>query len=407
MVQRITHLLGGYAFRNRELRVMYLACFLSFLGASSIFPIFILYARQQHASATELGLLAGALLLAPLVAQMPLGWLVDHWGRAPVLMFGLLAHPVVVLLYVVFNTPWELIALRFIEGIIISAFSPSINAYIADVTPEEHRAEAYGGFGATLNGGLFAGPLIGGLIGGTFGFKAAFVAAFLMELFAIPVVLWSIQEPKRHIVRHEDCPHIPWSALFTGPLVAVYIGYLCIQILEGSMTALWTLYVHDLGGSLTFIGFTITVFAIPQILLGTASGRVAGRMPRALTMFVGGLLVSLVYVSYGLVTSLVAVLVLGLLEGMLLMVQQPLAQSLLADASPAEARGRAQGLAGMIGSLGGFASAFFAPPLYYQSHALPWFLLGICTVIGWSVASVGAVLYERHHRSPASAEQVA
>lgn len=407
MVQRITQLLGGYAFRNRELRVLYLACFLSFLGASSIFPVFILYARQQHASATELGLMAGALLLAPLVAQMPLGWLVDHWGRVPVLMFGLLAHPVVVLLYVAFNTPWDLIALRFIEGIIVSAFSPAINAYIADVTPEEHRAEAYGGFGATLNGGLFAGPLIGGVIAGAFGFKATFVAAFLMELFAIPVVLWSIHEPKRHIARHEDRPHIPWSALFTGPLVAVYIGYLCIQVMEGSMTALWTLYVRDLGGSLTFIGFTITVFAIPQIVLGTASGRAAGRMPRALTMFAGGILVSLVYVSYGLVTSLGAVLALGLIEGVLLMFQQPLAQSLLADASPAEARGRAQGLAGMIGSLGGFASAFFAPPLYYQAHALPWFLLGICTAIGWSAASVGAVLYTRHHRSPASAEGVA
>src|SRR5437660_1112509 len=101
---------GGYAMSRRDLRLLYAAIFLSFLGASITFPIRLLYAQAHHASPMELGLMAGSFLLAPLVAQLPMGWLVDHWGRVPVLLIGLIVHPILCFLYIPLNTPADLIA---------------------------------------------------------------------------------------------------------------------------------------------------------------------------------------------------------------------------------------------------------------------------------------------------------
>ena len=47
----------------------------------------------------------------------------------------MVGHALISLLYIVFNAPVELIALRFVEGITIAAVRPAANAYIADVTP--------------------------------------------------------------------------------------------------------------------------------------------------------------------------------------------------------------------------------------------------------------------------------
>jgi hypothetical protein len=46
------------------------------------------------------------------------------------------------------------------------------------------------------------------------------------------------------------------------------------------------------------------------------------------------------------------------IEGFIIIFQEPLAQGLLADASPVEARGRVQGMAGAIGAIGELAAAF-------------------------------------------------
>src|SRR5579884_4041996 len=134
--------MGGYAFSRRDLQLLYAAVFLSFLGTSVSFPLRMLYAQKHGATPAELGLMASSFLIAPLIAQFPMGWLVDRWGRVPVLVFALVTHTIVSFLYIPLNTPVDLIVLRFVEGIIVSAFQPAINAYIADVTPEEHRPEA-------------------------------------------------------------------------------------------------------------------------------------------------------------------------------------------------------------------------------------------------------------------------
>jgi MFS family permease len=394
MFSTVTRIVGGYALSRRDLRLLYAAMFLSFLGASMTFPLRLLYAQRNHASPTELGVMAGSFVLAPLLAQLPMGWLVDRWGRVPVLLFALIAHPIISLLYIPLSTPVDLIGLRFLEGITVAAFQPAINAYIADVTPEEHRSEAYGAFGATLNGGMLIGPLIGGVIGQYFGFTAAFVANFAIEVLAVPLVIGHVHEPRVHRAHHEE-GRVSWRDLFSLPLISIYAAFFCIQTVMGMLGSLWTIWVHDLGGSFTFIGVTFTVFALPQILLGASAGRFADRWGRARFLLVSGVLAGLIYASYGFLTNLAVITVIGVVEGCVIVFQMPVVQGFLAAASPSRARGRAQGMAGAAGSIGATVSAFASLPLYHQARPIPFVAAGAMMMIGALIGSSGAALFAR------------
>src|SRR5436305_13509148 len=105
MLVRIGHLMGGYPFKQRDLRVLYAILFLSFLGTSITFPLRLLYAQAHGATPTELGLMASAIIAAPLFVQVPMGWLVDRWGRVPMLLTALACHAGVSALYLVLVPP--------------------------------------------------------------------------------------------------------------------------------------------------------------------------------------------------------------------------------------------------------------------------------------------------------------
>lgn len=391
---------GGYAMSRRDLRLLFAAVFLSFLGTSMTFPLRMLYAQRHHATPAQLGLMAGAFLLAPLLSQLPMGWLVDRWGRVPILLVGLVGHTIISLLYIRLYAPDELIVLRFLEGIAVSAFQPAIGAYIADVTPEEHRSEAYGALGATLNAGMLIGPLIGGIVGQYFGFTAAFVVNCAIEGAAIPLVLGHVHEPVVH-ENHVAGGPSGWQRLFTVPLTAVYMTYLCMQAAMGMLSALWAIWVHDLGGSYAFIGITFSVFALPQILLGARAGKLADRLGRAPFLLASGILAGIIYISYGFMTSLVLITIFGVLEGLVIVFQQPVVQGFLADASPPDARGRAQGLSGALGAIGGSGMALVSLPLYHQARPAPFIVAGIITIIGGTVSFSGSLVFQRRQKERA------
>lgn len=405
MLVGIGRMFGGYAMSRRDLRLLFAAVFLSFLGSSMTFPLRMLYAQRHHATPTELGLMAAAFLLAPLLAQLPMGWLVDRWGRVPVLLVGLIGHTIIGSLYIWIYAPEALIALRFLEGVTVSAFQPSIGAYIADVTPEEHRSEAYGALGATLNAGMLVGPLIGGIVSQYFGFTVAFIANSLVEGAAIPLVLGHVHEPVVHEI-HTGGGTGGWRRLFTLPLSSVYITYICMQAAMGMLSALWAIWVHALGGSYAYIGITFSMFALPQIFFGARAGKIADRLGRAPFLLASGVLAGLIYVSYGFMTSLVLIAVFGVLEGLVIVFQGPVVQGFLADASPRDARGRAQGLSGAMGAIGGSAMAFVSLPLYHHDRPAPFIVAGIITVIGGMVSFSGSTIFQRRRSRQALTEAV-
>jgi len=113
--------------------------------------------------ATMYGLIGTAWAGLQFLAMPLLGAVSDRVGRRPVLLYsnaGLALHYVILALT---NVLWLVFVARVISGI-ASASVSTANAYVADVTPPEKRAAAFGLMGAAFGVGFVLGPAVGGLL---------------------------------------------------------------------------------------------------------------------------------------------------------------------------------------------------------------------------------------------------
>lgn len=109
-----------------------------------------------------------------------LGLLSDRFGRRPVLLISLSGLGLDFLFMAFAPSLMWLFAGRLISGATAGVFSTA-NAYVADVTPPERRARAFGWMGSAFTIGFLAGPAIGGLLGNV-NLRLPFMAAALVTL---------------------------------------------------------------------------------------------------------------------------------------------------------------------------------------------------------------------------------
>ena len=124
------------------------------------------------------------------------GRLSDRVGRRPVLLWSIAATSVGMALVGLAPSLLLLLAARAFSGIATANIAVA-QAYVADVTPPEHRARGMGIIGIAFGLGFIFGPFIGGWLSqfpvfGREGFLPAFVAAglaavnFLLALRTLP-----------------------------------------------------------------------------------------------------------------------------------------------------------------------------------------------------------------------------
>ncbi len=92
------------------------------------------------------------------------GMLSDRFGRRPVLLLSIFGLGVDYVFMALAPTLGWLFVGRVINGITSASFSTA-NAYVADVTPPQERAKAFGLLGAAFGVGFIVGPAIGGVLG--------------------------------------------------------------------------------------------------------------------------------------------------------------------------------------------------------------------------------------------------
>ncbi|MDO8377665.1 TCR/Tet family MFS transporter [Phenylobacterium sp.] len=92
-----------------------------------------------------------------------LGMLSDRIGRRPVLLISLFGLAID-FMFMAFapNLAWLFVG-RVLNGLTAASFSTA-NAYVADVTPPQERAKAFGWMGSAFSFGFLVGPALGGFL---------------------------------------------------------------------------------------------------------------------------------------------------------------------------------------------------------------------------------------------------
>src|SRR5471032_2304205 len=115
-------------------------------------------------AAKMFGIFGTVFALMQFVFSPILGVFSDRFGRRPVILLSNLGLGLDYIVMALAPTIGWLFLGRIISGITTSSI-PTAMAYIADVTPKEKRAAAFGMIGMAFGIGFNFGPAIGGLIG--------------------------------------------------------------------------------------------------------------------------------------------------------------------------------------------------------------------------------------------------
>src|SRR5256885_2049614 len=221
-----------------------------------------------------------------------IGVLSDRIGRRPVLLLSSLGLGLDYVVMALAPTIGWLFLGRIISGITASSI-PTAMAYIADVTPREKRAGAFGLIGAAFGIGFTFGPVVGGLVGNSdprlaFWVASAFsLANWLYGFFFVPESLpkdkrkeftWRRANPVGSLVLLRSHPDL-WKLA-----TIQFLAYVSHEIF-----AIWALYAiyrfawdpWNIAKSLFVVGVCTAVIS------GGLTGRIVAWLGERRTLYIG------------------------------------------------------------------------------------------------------------------------
>ena len=322
-----------------------------FAGVAAIFPIAPLYVRRHGGGSLAIALFIAGPLIANMLVQVPAGRLTDRIGRRPMLLgsraaFGVLSFA----LFADVGPLWLLATLRTLQGVASGAYVPALRAALADLSGPDKRAEGFAKLQACEMVGLLVGPFVGGAVAlwrdsAIFGVSGVAVFFGLIAMRRIPetrVIHEGDQRAGR--LRWWRNPGILVPCLSVAALGTVFSMY----------DVVWPLYLSARGNSSLVIGITISLFAVPLLILARPGGRLADRSNRRWLMVASFAVAGGCASLYPALRSLGPIIALGTIEACAFVLVEPTLFAVIGDSSSPAERGRAMGIGGLF-QFGGMA----------------------------------------------------
>ncbi|HEY3309776.1 MAG TPA: MFS transporter [Desulfuromonadaceae bacterium] len=331
-------------------RLLLTACaisFVCFFGSYMRIPIVPLFAMSLGADTVQVGLINGAFMLIAGVLSIPSGLVSDRLGRRLPLLGGMILLAGSSLLLYWSSSPLQMAVIYLLFGVGLSAFSPTLMSYVADVTPPEMLGQAYGWYTMSLYGGMTLGPAAGGFLGTALGLRPVFLVAgglifimFLVAFFFLPAY------PVHNRGAGVSPAILPVLKSLMGnrPLVACLVATLGGCFGFGMFVTFMPLYIRSQGMSTGAVGFVFATQALANALSRLPAGRFYGRVADRSLLVSGGLAVfALALAAFGLCHSIVSLMAVAAVMGISMGVAFTVVCALIADAVPREMRGLAMG----------------------------------------------------------------
>ncbi len=353
------------------------------------------------------GLFGTAWAFMQFIFSPVLGALSDRFGRRPVILLSNLGLGLDYVIMALAPTLGWLLVGRVLSGITAASVSTSF-AYVADVTPAERRAAAFGKVGAAFGVGFVLGPAVGGILGGIdlrLPFWAAAAMSLLNAAYGLFVLPESLPPARRAPFAWQRAN--PLGALgllrahpgLLGLAGAGFLGQLAHVVLP-SVSVLYM--THRYGWSETTVGLALASVGVASMVVqGGLVGPLVRRLGERGALLLGYAAGAAGFAIYGLAPT-GAWFVAGVPVMALWGIASPAAQGLMSRRVGPAAQGRLQGanssLQGIAGLIGpGLFTLTFA--FFIDSHGgwtlpgapflLAAMMLAGAAVTAWRVTRTG------------------
>jgi DHA1 family tetracycline resistance protein-like MFS transporter len=362
---------SGPATRAPAATFIFLTVMLDMLAMGMIMPVLprlieSFLRGDASAAAKMLGLFGTVFAAMQFFFSPVLGSLSDRYGRRPIVLlsnFGLGMD--YLLMAWAPALPWLFLG-RVISGLTASSI-PTAMAYMADVTPYEKRAAAFGMLNAAFGVGFVVGPAMGGVLGGVnprLPFVVAACLSLLNGVYGLFVLPESLSREHRAAFSWKRANPVGSLALLakSRSLLLLSAVLLLAYLAQQSLMNVYVLYTdYRFGWSDRTVGLSLGVVGVVQILYGALLVKWATKRFGERACIVFGLVVGASgYVVFGISkTGLLVWFGIPLLN--MLSLTWPAAQSLMSKETSKSEQGLLQGgINGLRGISGIFGPTFFA-----------------------------------------------
>lgn len=349
---------------------------ISIIGVVAFIPLFLtseLGVTDPGEAAFWAGLISGVTPFFVAIAAPFWSMQADRRGPRFALSMILFILGVVIAWMYFTRSPVELLILRMIQGM-SGGFVAVGMSLVMNVTPKKQLTWAMGVFQASMVMGVMFGPLVGGMIADTLGYRMPFVIFCALSFLCLVAV--RLMVPKRiglEQARGREPFMKQLSYFMKNPVVRlmVMLQFLCNCGMTG-IGPILPLYIKEMMGGdamavATIVGIIIFVAGATSVTSSLNVSRLAARISMPKILIFASLVTGVNFILQYLMPEVWTLGFMRGLTGFSLGMIMPLANTILAQAVPAEERTMVVGFSTSFAIMGNVAG-----PMASGAIAMQW-----------------------------------
>ena len=363
---------------------------------------------DTSSAAKMLGLFGTVFAIMQFFCSPIIGSLSDRYGRRPVVLlsnFGLGLDYLLMAWAPALN--WLFLG-RVISGLTSSSI-PTAMAYMADVTPRERRAAAFGMLNAAFGVGFILGPAVGGLLGNInprLPFWVAGGLSLLNGLYGLFVLPESLSKDHRSPFSWARANPVGSVSLFRrhAGMIAIAIVLLLGYIAQQSLLNVYVIYAgYRYHWTVGTVGYSLATIGVCTIIYGALLVKpVVAKLGERGAMTIGLIGGALGYTFFGLSkTGILFWSGIPLLN--MMSFTWPAAQSLLSRKTSPSEQGQLQGAINSLRGIAGLVGPGFFTYIFSRSISSGIHIPGTPFYTAATMLLVALLLTQRVTRQPQAA----
>ena len=302
------------------------------------------------------------------------------------------------------------IAVVVVVGTLSSIGHPAHEAVVADLLPQDKRAEGYGIIRVVFNVAVIIAPPIAGLLIAN-SYLTLFLVDAVISLISAAIVLLALPETKPTAQAHAKPETMKqtfagYGRVFKDRPFLAFIGVtVMMTLVYMNMNSTLGVYLRDQHGLPEIrYGWLLSINAIIVVLFQFWVTRRLEKYKPLLMMAAGSLLYAIGFALYGFVPTFALFVFAMIIITIGEMVVSPFQQSLVASFAPEHMRGRYMAVSGLSWSISFTVGPYFAGLILDSAN--PSLLWAFCGFVG-ILATLGFIMLNKTYHSTTPAVEPA
>jgi len=251
------------------------ASFVGFTGFTLVMPFLASYMREMGLTDTgEIAVWAGITLgVTPAVSALvaPLwGRVGDRFGNKLLVQRSLFSSVIVMVLMARASQPWQLFALRALQGF-VAGYGPLTITMATQLAPRDQMARVIGAVQTAQRIGPAIGPAIGGLLAAALGLRRTFLVSAAIYGVALVLLTVMYSEPARTARQRETAERVTFgNVLAFENFLLLMLVIFCLQLVDRSFGPVLLLHLTQIGysseGAALLAGVLFSTLALAAVV---------------------------------------------------------------------------------------------------------------------------------------------